>query len=125
MPGLVNLTDKKILVVEDDDMNFIYLSQIFKMTKGTIIRAKNGNSALQIAQNEKFDLILMDIKLPDLSGREVTRKIRQFDTETPIIAQTASRTPDETDEALNAGCTAVLIKPYTIDEFSELMKKYL
>jgi len=125
MAGMVDLTDKKILVVEDDDMNFIYLTQIFKLTKGTVVRAKNGLSALKIAENENFDLILMDLKLPDINGTEVTRKIRIFNIHTPIIAQTASRTPDETDEALEAGCTAVLIKPYTIDDFSKILNQFI
>jgi CheY-like chemotaxis protein len=125
MARLIDLTDKKILVVEDDDMNFIYLAQIFKLTKGTVTRAKNGSSALQIAQNENFDIILMDLKLPDINGTEVTRKIRLFNTYTPIIAQTASRTPDETDEALEAGCSAVLIKPYTIEDFSQILIKFI
>jgi two-component system, NarL family, sensor histidine kinase EvgS len=125
MPSLVDLTNKNILVVEDDDMNYIYISQIFKLTKGNIIRAKNGKTALELAKKENFDIILMDIKLPDINGQEITRRIRQFNTYTPIIAQTASRTPDETDEAIEAGCTAVLIKPYTIDEFSELMSQFV
>lgn len=125
MSSLVDLTEKKILVVEDDDMNYIYLTQIFKLTKGNVTRAKNGRSALELAQKENFDLILMDIKLPEINGIEVTRRIRQFDTCTPIIAQTASRTPDETDEAIEAGCTAVLIKPYTIDDFSQLLGQFI
>jgi CheY-like chemotaxis protein len=125
MPGLVDLTNKKILVVEDDDMNFIYLAQIFKIMKGNISRAKNGNSALQLARNENFDIILMDLKLPDINGIEVTHQIRQFDPHTPIIAQTASRTPEETDGALDAGCNEILVKPYTLNDFSEVISKYL
>ena len=125
MPGLVDLSEKKILIVEDDDMNYIYLAQIFKLTKGHITRAKNGKTALQLALDESFDIILMDIKLPDINGIEITRRIRQFNVYTPIIAQTASRAPDETDEALEAGCTAVLIKPFTINEFSQLMSKFI
>jgi two-component system, sensor histidine kinase len=125
MPGLIDLTDKKILVVEDDDMNYLYLAQIFKLTKGHIIRAKNGNSALQFARSENFDIILMDLKLPDINGNEVTRMIREFNMSTPIIAQTASRTPEETDEALEAGCTAVLIKPFTINDFSQLLNQFV
>jgi CheY-like chemotaxis protein len=125
MSGIVNLSDKKILVVEDDEMNYLYLSQIFKLTKGEITRAKNGKEALEFAQNNKFDLIFMDIQLPDVNGNIVTKKIRAFDKETPIIAQTASRTPDETDDSLEAGCTEVLVKPFTIDDFSKLMENYI
>ena len=125
MADIVNLSDKRILVVEDDEMNFIYLSQIFKLTKGNVTRSKNGKSALETAQEGKFDIILMDIQLPDISGNEVIRKIREFDTETPIIAQTASRTPDETDIPMQAGCNDILIKPFTIDDFSKVLRRFV
>ena len=125
MPGIVNLAEKRILVVEDDEMNFIYLSQIFKLTKGNVTRAKNGKEALEFARKNKYDVILMDIQLPDVNGNTVTKQIRSFDTLTPIIAQTASRTPDETDESLEAGCSEVLVKPFTIDDFSRVMVNYI
>jgi CheY-like chemotaxis protein len=125
MAGLADLSNKKILVVEDDDMNFVYLTQIFKIMKGNITRAKNGKSAIQLAQKENFDIILMDLKLPDINGIEVTHQIRQFDPHVPIIAQTASRTPDETDDALDAGCNEILVKPYTLNDFSEIISKYV
>ena len=125
MQQIVDLTGKKLLVVEDDEMNFIYLTQIFKLTKGEITRAKNGNEALNYARNNKYDIILMDIQLPDISGNEITKEIRNFDSDTPIIAQTASRTPDETDASIEAGCTEVLVKPFTIHDFSRVMIKYV
>jgi CheY-like chemotaxis protein len=125
MPGIVNLTDKKILVVEDDEMNYLYLSQIFKLTKGDITRARDGKEALEFAKNNKYDLILMDIQLPDVNGNLVTKQIRTFDKETPIIAQTASRTPDETDDSIEAGCSEVLVKPFTIDDISRLLENYI
>jgi len=125
MGDFVDLTGKKLLVVEDDDMNYIYLSQLFKLTKGVFFRAKTGQEALELAKTDQYDVILMDIQLPDINGNEVTRQIREFDADTPIIAQTASRTPDETDEALLAGCSEVLVKPYTIDDFSKVIVKYI
>jgi CheY-like chemotaxis protein len=125
MSEVVNLTGKKILVVEDDDMNFLYLSQIFKMTHGEIIRAKYGKLALELAQNNRFDIILMDIQLPDITGIDVTRLIRKFNPTVPIIAQTASRTPEETDFSLDWGCTDILVKPFTINDFSRMLKKYI
>ncbi len=125
MSGVVDLTDKDILVVEDDEMNFIYLSQIFKITKGNITRAKNGKQALELAKMQDFDIILMDIQLPDITGNEVTFEIRRFNQKTPIIAQTASRSPDEIDESLAAGCSEVLVKPFTLDGFSEVLERYV
>jgi len=125
MADFVDLENKKILVVEDDDINYIYLAQIFKLTKGDFFRARTGKEALEMAKSRGYDVILMDIQLPDISGKEVTKQIREYDTETPIIAQTASRTPDETDEAIEAGCSEVLVKPFTIDDFSKVIQKYI
>lgn len=125
MSEIVDLSDKKLLVVEDDEMNFIYLTQIFKLTKGEITRAKNGQEALDYAKSNKYEIILMDIQLPDISGNDVTREIRSFDQDTTIIAQTASRTPDETDESLEAGCNDILVKPFTINDLSRILIKYI
>ena len=125
MAEVVNLENKKLLVVEDDDMNYLYLIQLFKLTKGDIHRAKMGRQAIDMATEENFDLILMDIQLPDITGNDVTRKIRESDQETPIIAQTASRTPEDVDAAMDAGCTDVLIKPFTINDFSRIVRKYI
>lgn len=125
MTNIIDLSNKKILVVEDDDMNFVYLTQIFKITKGDITRAKTGGQALEYVHENKYDIILMDIQLPDISGNEVVKNIREFDTTTPIIAQTASRTPDETDESIEAGCSSVLIKPFTINDLSDAVSVYL
>lgn len=125
MAGVINLEGKDVLVVEDDDMNFIYMRQIFKLTKGNITRAINGAEALEKARKNSYDLILMDIQLPDISGAEITKQIRTFNAEVPIIAQTASRTPDETDVCLESGCTDILFKPFTINDFSGIVKKYI
>ncbi len=125
MSDIIDLNNKKILVVEDDDMNYIYLTQIFKITKGDVTRAKTGRQALDYAHENTYDIILMDIQLPDISGNEVVKNIREFDTSTPIIAQTASRTPDETDESIEAGCSSVLMKPFTINDLSAAVSVYL
>lgn len=123
---LLNLENRKILVVEDDEMNFIYLTQIFKFTNAIITRAKSGNEAIQSCLfNPKFDLILMDIKLPDIDGTEVTKKIREKLPHIPIIAQTASKNDNERDLIFNAGCTDMLIKPFKMEKLFEVITKYL
>jgi CheY-like chemotaxis protein len=122
---MLDLTDKNILIVEDDEMNFIYLSQIFRLIHGNIFRAKNGKTALEMTKENTYDIILMDIQLPDINGLDVTRQIRKIDQKTPIIAQTAARNPDETDEAFEAGCTDILIKPYTINDLTLVLNKLL
>ncbi len=122
---MLDLTGKNILVVEDEDMNFIYLRQIFKLTNGEITRVKTGKSAIETCLEGSFDFILMDIQLPDISGIKATKEIRKFNMAIPIIAQTACRTPDELDKVLSAGCNDVLIKPFKLEDFSSLISKYI
>jgi CheY-like chemotaxis protein len=119
-----NLQNKTVLVVEDDDMSFLYLNQLFMLTKCKLIHARSGSEALEKFNGEHPDLILMDIQLPDMEGTEVTRKIRQSGTEIPIIAQTAGRSTEEQEKALNAGCSSVLFKPFTMEKLFEEIFKY-
>ena len=76
------------------------------------------------ARNNTYDVILMDIQLPDITGYDVTREIRSHNTSTPIIAQTANRNPEENDACMEAGCTDLLIKPFTLSEFSRVLSRY-
>jgi CheY-like chemotaxis protein len=124
MPTL-DLKNKKILVVEDDEMNFLYLNQIFLITNATITRARNGNEAIQICMNHGFDLILMDIQLPDIDGIEVTKTIRKKNTHTPVIAQTASRSEHEIEMMLKAGCSDVVVKPFKMENLLSVIEKYI
>lgn len=111
----------KILVVEDDDMNYIYLKQIFKVLGSEVIRVKNGRKAIETCKNEVFDLIMMDIQLPDIDGCEVTKNIRSFNSTVPIIAQTASKSPEELEEVSKAGFNHILLKPFKIDDIRNLL----
>lgn len=121
----VNLSGKKILIVEDDEMSFIFLNQIFILTKSTIIRAKSGREALRIFRSDsEIDLILMDIQLPDINGNDVTSDIRKIDKNIPIIAQTAGRTPQDIDAAIDAGASEVITKPFSMEYLLEVLKKY-
>ena len=125
MPVL-NLEGKRILIVEDDDMSYILISQILKLTKGEILRAKNGREALRLYTNDPgIDLVLMDIQLPDINGKTVTSEMIAHNNNIPIIAQTAGKTPQEIDTAMAAGCSAVLIKPFKMEELMDILKKYL
>ncbi len=117
---------KKILVVEDDDMSFIFLKQIFKLIKGTIIRAKSGREALhEYKSSSGIDLILMDIQLPDINGNEITAEIRKSNSNIPIIAQTAGRTPQDIEAAIDAGSSEVITKPFSMEDLLGVLKKYM
>lgn len=120
-----NLQNKTVLVVEDDDMSFLYLNQLFMLTRCNLVHARSGSEALEKFNSQRPDMILMDIQLPDMAGTEVTRKIRQVNTEIPIIAQTAGKSSEEQDRALKAGCSAVLIKPFSMEKLFEVILKYV
>ncbi len=123
---LLNLENKRLLVVEDDDLSFLYLNQLLKLSKCSFIRVKSGMDALEQYHNDaNFDLILMDIQLPDMNGKEVTRKIRMQDQRIPVIAQTAALSPEEEEQALQAGCNDVIVKPFSMESFFKVMEKHL
>lgn len=122
---MINLEGKEILIVEDDDMNFIYLKQIFKLTKGNIEWVKAGRAAIEKCKEKTFDIVLMDIQLPDIPGTEATKEIRKFLPDLTIIAQTASKSPHELEEIIASGCNHVLVKPFKYEEFSEMLKKFI
>jgi CheY-like chemotaxis protein len=124
--AILNLEKKTILVVEDDDMSFLYLNQIFKLTKGCIIRARNGHEAIQLSRDHaEIDLILMDIQLPDIDGNTVTHEIRKNNRHIPIIAQTANKTQYEKDIALESGCSDVLVKPVMLEELMTMLGRFI
>jgi CheY-like chemotaxis protein len=123
--ALLNLEQNTILVVEDDDMSYLYLNQLFKVTRCVLLHAESGMEALEIFRKNHVDLILMDIHLPDMDGTRITREIRMTDKKIPIIAQTAGKSYDEKERALDAGCNEVLIKPFTMDELFGAIKRQL
>jgi CheY-like chemotaxis protein len=121
-----NLENKRILIVEDDDMSFLYLNQVFLLTRAQVTRHTSGRDAVEAFKSDgKFDLILMDIQLPDMNGRDATREIRKLDKSVPVIAQTASRSEDEKDLILNSGCSEAMIKPFTMDELFAVVSRYI
>ena len=123
--SMLNLNGKLVLVVEDDDMSFLYLKHLLVLTGCTFIRAQSGSEALELFRNHRFDLILMDIQLPDIAGTLVTREIRLSDQSVPIIAQTAGKTNDKKEEAIEAGCSEVIVKPFSMEELFDVLGRYL
>jgi len=107
----INWSGKNILIVEDDDMNAKFLRIILSKTKAKIFDASNGEEAVNMSRETKFDLILMDIQIPILDGYEATRLIKSFSPSTFIIAQTAHAMTDERTHCLEAGCNDYLSKP--------------
>jgi CheY-like chemotaxis protein len=121
---MVNLDGKLVLVVEDDEMSFLYLKQLLNLTGCRLIRAQSGLEALDLFRQHRFDLILMDIQLPDIDGTSVTRKIRLSDPGIPILAQTAGKTSDTMLEAIEAGCSEVLVKPFSMEQLFDAIARH-
>lgn len=118
-----NFENKRFLVVEDDEMSFLYINQLLMISKAIYRREKNGKDAINEFTRNNYDLVLMDIQLPDMDGMEVTRKIRSINPVIPVIAQTASRSSEEKEKIMDAGCTDILMKPFSIDDFFKTLQR--
>jgi signal transduction histidine kinase len=118
--------DKVILVVEDDEVNFRFLEVLLQDTGVQILHASNGVQAIELCRSiTKIDLVLMDLKMPEMDGIEATRQIRLFNKKVPIIAQTAFVLDTELQRCHEAGCDDHITKPIDIKEFLEKVDKYL
>lgn len=118
--------EKRILVVEDEETNIILIQEFLAITSVVIDVSRNGKNAIEkVLSGEKYNLILMDIKMPITNGLEATVEIKKIDKEIPIIAQTAYALSEEKEQAMVAGCDDYITKPIRRDDLITLMAKYL
>ena len=123
---LPHLNAARILVVEDDPINFQFIEALLEKTQVRILHAQNGSQALELVLSiNKIDLILMDIKLPEKNGYEVTSEIKNIRKEIPIIALTAFAVNEIRNKCLCAGCEDVISKPVEIEPFLKIVNQYL
>ena len=113
-----------ILVVEDIESNFAQLNILLKK-EYTILWVRNGQEAINSFIREKPDLILMDIRMPVMAGIQATEKIRTISLSVPIIAVTAYAFYTEQQQAIQAGCNAVISKPYSLEKLKETIETYI
>ncbi len=106
-----------VLVVEDNKINQVITKKMLTKKEITCDIANNGNEAIDMAKNNTYDAILMDIHMPGISGEEATRQIRKFDQNIPIIALTAISLDDSLDSFYEAGCNDVVTKPFKPEVF--------
>jgi len=115
----------KILVADDDEMSRELIVTVFKKPANEILQVQTGIEAVEACRNNPdLDIVLMDIKMPDLDGYEATRQIRQFNKNVIIIAQTAYAMTGDRERAIEAGCNDYISKPITIDVLNGLKQKY-
>jgi CheY-like chemotaxis protein len=115
----------RVLIVEDTPENMYALKRVFQHEGFEIIEATNGHEAVQKSEEEKPDLILMDMRLPGLSGYEATERIRQKLPALPIIAITADALPGDREKALELGCIAYFSKPIQYREIIDAVRNIL
>src|SRR5215471_1315751 len=122
-----NANGQRILIVEDDRLSMTLLSDFLNAHGFKILKTSEGLEAINLARDEHPDLILMDIRLPGISGFEVTRLLKQ-DNQTkavPIIAVTAFATLGDETKALESGCAAYITKPVNVDELLRTIGSFL
>lgn len=120
-----DLQGAHILVVEDNKMNLFLASKALTTMGCTVAEANNGLEALQILEHESFDIILMDIQMPEMDGIDVTKHIREkMKLKVPIIALTANAFKHDTDYYLSIGMNDYIIKPYNQSEFFTKIAHY-
>ena len=117
---------KKVLVVEDNEQNRYLMEYMLEKSGFTVFLARTGAEAMAMAINERPDLILMDIQLPDLDGLEVTRRIRasEADGKIPIVAVTSFAMAGDRQKALAAGCNGYIEKPINPESERSEIHKY-
>jgi two-component system, cell cycle response regulator DivK len=119
-------SDKTILIAEDEDVNYIYLKTALSKTNATIIRANNGEEAVEMTKiNPAINLILMDIKMPKMNGIEATKAIKSFRSEVIIIAQTAFAMDEDRQNCYSVGVNDFLSKPVRYKLLFDILAKHL
>src|SRR5665213_3488836 len=118
---------KTVLVVEDNELNMKLFHDLLEANGYNIVQTRNGLEAIDLAREHRPDLILMDIQLPEVSGLEVTKWIKEDDDlrSIPVIAVTAFAMKGDEERIRQGGCEAYLSKPISVTKFLETVKTYI
>lgn len=115
----------KILIAEDDEVSEVFLAKLVNELGREIIKVKNGNEAVEICRNNPdIDLVLMDVRMPEMDGNLATKSIREFNKDIVIIAQTAFALSGDREKAIEAGYSDYISKPVDQAELFEIIKKH-
>ena len=121
----INFSDKKLLLVDDIEVNREIATMILMQFGFQVETATNGQEAVEKVQNNDYDLVLMDIQMPIMDGYEAAREIRKFNTNVPLIAMTANAFSEDVQNAKEAGMNDHIAKPIDVPKMMETLKKYL
>jgi len=114
-----------VLVVDDNEINRVVAQSLLEDLGVTVTLTNSGHEALSIAAQRTFDLILMDLQMPEMTGAETAAALRDAGVTVPVIAFTASVVSDEIDKALSSGMSGYITKPVDSKELSTLIKRYV
>jgi two-component system cell cycle response regulator DivK len=119
--------EKTILIVEDNDLNMKLFHDLIQAHGYQILQTSSGIEALNLARRHKPDLILMDIHLPEVSGLEATKWIKEDDSikAIPVIAVTALAMKGDEDKIREGGCDGYIPKPISVEEFFKTVERFL
>ncbi len=118
--------DKTVLVVEDNVVSMKLFHDVLEAHGYNVLQAKDGMEGLRMAREERPDLILMDIQLPDVSGLEVTKWLKDDETlkSIPVIAITAFAMAGDKEKFLEGGCDAYIAKPISVPDFLQTVERF-
>ena len=123
----MDATAKTVLIVEDNELNMKLFHDLLEANGYNIVQTRNGLEAIDLAREHRPDLILMDIQLPEVSGLEVTRWIKE-DRELrtiPVIAVTAFAMKGDEEIIRQGGCEAYISKPISVTSFLDTVRRFL
>lgn len=120
-----NIEGKEILVVEDEPSNYDLIKVFLKRYNPILSWVQDGEDAVEACKSKRFNVILMDIQLPQMSGLEATKLIKEIDNQTPIIAQTAYAMSQDRQTAISAGCDDYIAKPMKRKDLVGLIVKHI
>src|SRR5216110_2249807 len=125
--GIVQPAPKTVLIVEDNDLNMKLFNDLLEAHGYYTLQTKDGVEALRMARAERPDLILMDIQLPEVSGLEVTKWIKEDDDlrAIPVIAVTAFAMKGDEEKIRQGGCEAYIAKPISVMSFLKTVDSFL
>lgn len=121
----IDLNDIKVLIAEDEEANFFYLSGVLKKKGAIVDHAVDGEEAIKMSAIKNYDLILMDIKMPNVNGLEATQKIKMMFPHQIIVAQTAFARPEEEAEFRKKGFDGYITKPIKNDALFSVIKSLI
>ena len=118
---------KKVLIVEDNELNMKLFHDLLEAHGHETVQTRDGYEALELARTHKPDLILMDIQLPEVSGLDVTRWLKDEEAlaDIPVIAVTAFAMKGDEQKILEGGCEGYISKPISVNEFMEVIQRYI